>query len=116
MRKNANLAFQGSLMIPLDADSKEEYKALSEPRGDWIRYSERILRKPRWYSITLHLFDTNGSKFHSSNGVDRRLKRDEISTVIHELLCDVMEEFPDVELDKKACRAVLRAVKPKKRK
>lgn len=55
--------FNGYMKVPLDQRlSENEIVGRSERTGDWAKNSPKILKKPRLFTITAHLFDTDGHK------------------------------------------------------
>lgn len=55
--------FTGYMKIPLcQTLSEQDIIKRSELVGDWKTKSKRILRKPRLFTVTAHLFNTNNEK------------------------------------------------------
>lgn len=55
--------FTGYMKIPLDPRlSESDVIKRSELVGDWKTKSKQILKKPRLFTVTAHLFNTNNEK------------------------------------------------------
>lgn len=55
--------FTGYMKIPLDQSlTGDEIIRRSELVGDWKTKSKQILKKPRLFTVTAHLFNTNNEK------------------------------------------------------
>ena len=107
MKKNPNMTFQGHGRLPLNAESKEEFLALSTFTGEWYNKRSRIMGRPRWYRICLYLFDVDGNPFHSSNVPDQRTDKESLWQLLHHLVDEVMKTYPNKTLSKDDSYAVI---------
>ena len=56
-------SFSGFMKVPLcQTLSENEIIKRSELVGDWQRGSKRILRKPRLFTVTAHIYNSIGAK------------------------------------------------------